>query len=233
MRATRRAFLATLATSALQADLEKGKSFPADWTRYSDPATEFEVFRLTDPAYGSHLPAYYNRTLSRRGGFLLFWSDRTGSSQAFRLDLKSGESRQLTQAHELDGSSLTLMPDERTFCVFDGPSLRQIAITNLRDREVYRVNEGWTRGDGVSVTGDGISAVLSEVRDQRHRLRLINIAKGFVSTVAEIDFRAAHPIPRPRRAQILYRQGDEALWLVNFDGRQNRRLKTAADGFLG
>src|SRR5207244_8446531 len=103
----------------------------------------------------------------------------------------------------------------------------------LRDREVYHVNEGWTRGPGVSVTGDGISAVLSEVRDQSSRLRLVNVAKGFATTVAEIDFPAAHPIPRPRRAQILYRQADEALWLVNFDGRQNRRLKTAPDGALG
>ena len=31
---------------------------------------------------------------------------------------------------------------------------------------------------------------------------------------------------------MLYRQGDEALWLVNTDGRQNRRLKLA-DGRVG
>ena len=35
-----------------------------------------------------------------------------------------------------------------------------------------------------------------------------------------------------RRSQILYRQGDEALWLVNTDGRQNRKLKLA-DGRVG
>src|SRR5712691_13215495 len=95
MSATRRAFLATLATSALHAELEKGRSFPSEWKLYSDPATEFDVYRLTAPAYSSHLPAYYNRALSRRGGFLLFWSDRTGSSQAFRMDLRSGERKQL------------------------------------------------------------------------------------------------------------------------------------------
>ena len=36
-------------------------------------------------------------------------------------------------------------------------------------------------------------------------------------------------MPRPRRAQILYRDGD-GLSLVNFDGRQNPKLKTAAGG---
>ena len=43
MSATRRAFLATLATSALHAELEKGKSFPSEWKLYSDPATEFDL----------------------------------------------------------------------------------------------------------------------------------------------------------------------------------------------
>ncbi len=38
----------------------------------------------------------------------------------------------------------------------------------------------------------------------------------------------ADPLPRPLRAQILYRQGDDALWLVNLDGQQNRKLKIAA-----
>ncbi|MCU1276423.1 MAG: domain protein beta Propeller [Bryobacterales bacterium] len=233
MRGTRRTFLATLATSALHGQTEKGKIFPSEWKRYSDPATEFEVYRLTNPTYSSQLPAYYNRTFSRRSGFLLFSSDRTGSRQAFRMDLKSGECRQLTQAENLDGASLTLLPDDQTFCVFDGPSLRQITIGTLRDRQVYRVAEGWTRGPGASVTADGASAILSEVRDQTSRLRRINIGTGAATTVVETAFPAAHPVARPRRAQVLYRQGDEALWLVNLDGRQNHRLKTAADGAIG
>src|SRR5216684_2024998 len=158
MRPTRRTALAAFAASALSAEMDKGKSFPSEWKRYLDPATEFEVFRLTNPAYSSHLPAYYNRALSRRGGFLLFSSDRSGSNQAFRMDLKSGECRQLTEAHDLDGASLALLPDERTFCFFDGPSLRQGNLASLRDREVYRVDEGWTRAPGASVTGDGASA---------------------------------------------------------------------------
>src|SRR5580698_2472223 len=70
MRPTRRAFLATLASSALDAELEKGKSFPPEWKRFSDPATEFEVYRLTDPAFSSCLPAYYNRAISKRHAFL-------------------------------------------------------------------------------------------------------------------------------------------------------------------
>jgi oligogalacturonide lyase len=233
MTATRRAFLATVAASTVHAEQAKGKSFPSEWGRYPDPATEFEVYRLTDPAHASHLPAYYNRAFSHRSGFLLFWSDRTGSNQAFRMDLKSGECRQLTEAEELDGDSITLAPDERSFFYFDGPSLRQTNFGGLRDREVYRIAEGWKRGPGGSVTGDGVSATISEAREKTSRIRLIGLMKSAVTTVTETPFSASHPIPRPRRAQILYRQGDEALWLVNLDGAQNRRLKTAPDGAIG
>jgi oligogalacturonide lyase len=33
------------------------------------------------------------------------------------------------------------------------------------------------------------------------------------------------PIPRPMRAQILFRQDDQALWMVNADGTQKHQLK--------
>src|SRR2546421_6791305 len=148
MRATRRGFLAAMASSTLQAELDKGKSFPSEWKRYQDPATEFDVYRLTDPAFSSYLPAHYNRALSRRHGFLLFSSDRAGSRQAVRMDLKTGECRQLTQAKELDGNSLSLLPGDGAFCFFDGPSLRQANLATLRDREMYRIPDGWSRGAG-------------------------------------------------------------------------------------
>lgn len=233
MRATRRAFVAALATTTLQAELEKGRNFPSEWKKYPDPATEFDVYRLTDPAFSSHLPAHYNRALSRHHGFLLFSSDRAGSNQAFRMDLKTGESRQLTKAHELDTESLSLLPDDRGFCFFDGPSLRQGNLGTLRDREIYRIPEDWSRGAGASVTGDGVSALFFEASPKASRLRLVRTAKGLAATVVETPFPGSHPVARPRRAQVLYRQGDEALWLVNFDGRQNRKLKTAPDGAIG
>ena len=230
MAATRRAFLATVAASTLRA--EQGH-FPSEWKRYPDPATEFDVIRLTDPAHSSYMPAYYNRALGHRGGFLLFASDRTGSKQAFRMDLHSGECRQLTQAEALDVESLTLTQDERTICFFDGASLRQHGLSGQRDREVYRVSEGWTRSAGATVTGDGISAVFTEVKEKSSRVRLIGLLKPGATTVVETAFPASYPAPRPKRAQILYRQGDDALWLVNLDGAQNRRLKTAPDGKIG
>ena len=97
--ATRRSFLATVcAALPAFAQEKKGESFPAASHHYSDPTTELDVIRLTDPAYSSTLPAYYSRTIARNSGFLLFCCDRGGSPQAFRIDLKTAQQRQLTDA---------------------------------------------------------------------------------------------------------------------------------------
>src|SRR5690349_21284189 len=137
MKLTRRAILAAAAAPALRAVSDKGTTFPSEWRRYADPTTEFEVVRLTDPANTSCLPEYYNRYISKRSSFLLFYGDRSGTRQAFRMDLKNGETRQLTSAADLDGETLVLMPDERSFLCFDGPALRRVDFSGLRDRELY------------------------------------------------------------------------------------------------
>ncbi len=224
---TRRALIASLSLPRLL-PAEKGQTFDPDRRRYPDPATEFEVLRLTDPAYSSYLPAYYARALDRRGNFLIYACDRSGTLQAFRMDLKNGESRQLTDAKAIDRASLSLAADERTFCYIDGVSLRQMILSNLRERELYRAPEGFAPAGGISLTSDGLYATFVERREQKHRMRLLRLARGTVATVFEADEPLLVPRPRPRRAGILYQRGDGSLWLVNFDGRDNRRLRTAA-----
>src|SRR5271157_2251262 len=94
---TRRSFLATgFASAVFAAEGHKGANFPAAIRRYADPTTELDVYRLTDPAYASVLPAYYNRAIARNSAWMLFGCDRGGTPQAFRLDLKTGDMRQLT-----------------------------------------------------------------------------------------------------------------------------------------
>jgi oligogalacturonide lyase len=224
-RWTRRAFLVSGLAPWMFAE-QKGALLPSAWHRYSDPATEFEVLRLTDPAHACRLPAYYNRTLSRRGGFLLYSSDDTGTPQAYRMDLHSGESRRLTQAAQLDAASIAMLPDERNMCYCDGRALYHMTLGNLRAREVYEVADGWERCPGASVADDG-AALIGESQAGASRLLIVGLQRGGTRTVTEAPFVLSHPQARPKRAQILYRQADEALWLVNSDGTQNRKLPLA------
>jgi oligogalacturonide lyase len=233
---TRRSFLATVCAALPMAAAhdqdkaaqdKKGESFPAGSRHYSDPTTELDVIRLTDPSYSSTLPAYYNRTISRNSGFLLFCCDRGGSPQAFRIDLKTAQTRQLTDTPDLDASSLTLTPDNRSFCYFAGPSLYISSLSTLHERELHRVPEGWERCAGLSVGPDGTHATFAEKKGDQSRLRIVSLAQGAPRTVIEAPFPISDPLPRPLRAQILYRQADDALWMVNLDGQQNRKLKLA------
>ena len=203
-----------------------GAAFPSAIKRYADPATDFDVYRLTDPAFSSILPAAYNRSIARNNGWMLFCSDRSGSQQASRLDLKTGETRELTTADSLDASSLTLTPDNRSFCFFAGRSL-YISLIGGRARELYKIPDGWERTAGFSVGPDGTHATFVEAQDDSSRLRMVPLAPGPARTVVESPFQMTHPIARPLRAQILFRQADEALWLVNADGTQKHALKLA------
>jgi len=210
----------------------KGQLFDSDWRRYSDPATELEVYRITDPTYTSTLPDYTNRIISRNSASLLFCCDRAGSPQAFRMDLKTGETRQLTDRPNLDAASLNLLPDGRSFCYFADRILYLVNFATLREREVYTIPEGWDRSPGLSVTSDSALAVFAERRDDRSRLRGVPFAAGAPRSILEAGVPISNPIERPLRGQFLYRAMPEAqaseIWIVDRDGRRNRRLKLAA-----
>lgn len=222
---TRRWFLLS-APAVCFADVNwKTRNFPPAITRYPDPATEFIVVRLTDPAHASHLPAYYGRAISRHGSFLLCSSDLPGRLEALRLDLKTGQTRQLTEASDLDPASLTLLGDDHGFCYFDRGKLMASNLSNLRTREVYRIPEGFEPG-GSSVAEDGQYATVVEKKRSQYRLQLINMARGTASKLVESEEELRDPIPRPKRASVLYRRGG-AVWLVNFDAQQNYRLRLA------
>jgi oligogalacturonide lyase len=198
-----------------------------EWRRYPDPATELEVIRLTDPAFAGGMTAPHLHQFTRRGGLLLYWSDRTGSRQAFLLNLKQGASQQLTESMALDGASLSLSPDERSFFFFDGPVLFESLLATIRPREIHRVPEGSER-TGFSVAGDG---VIFFVERREDKSRLLSLTRSpaprpaVVRTIAEIDDQIDEVMVRPQHTQVLYRTGG-ALWIMNRDGSAKRRLKT-------
>ena len=227
---SRRFFLAAIPGVCAAATVGKGSLLPSSVFRYPDPTTEFPVFRLTDPEHASVLPPHYARAVSRKGSFLVFASDRSasdasGSTQAYRLDLKSGQARLLTDAENFDPACFTLLADERSFCYADGARLYISSLTSLRPREVYRAPEGYKTA-GMSVTDDGLFAALIERTESHYRLQWIRMLDGMAITLAEADEELADPSPRPRRASVLYRRGG-GCWLANADGKQNYRLRLA------
>ena len=217
-----------------------GRLSGPEWKRYADPATELEVVRLTDPAFASGMTAAHLRQFTRRSESLLYWSERysreipgesPGARQAFLLDLKQGESRQLTQAPALDPFSLSLSPDERSFVFFDGSSLYESPLGNVHPREIHVVPETCVRA-GLTIAADG--TVLFSERENG-KSRIVSVLRQQSRRILDTDQEIEELMARPRHPQILYRtRGDATLgdspggqfWLVNSDGSGKRQLKT-------
>jgi oligogalacturonide lyase len=224
----RRLFLASLAAATYAAETTaKGRTFPSVAVRYPDPATEFTILRLTDPQFTASLPAPGNRGATARQ--LLYASDFTGTSQAFRMDLKSKESRQLTEAEHLDPASLALLQNEKGFWHFDGPNLIETTFSGLKTREIYRIPEDFEKLPGASYSDDAQYAVWVEKGASTHRLQLLHIPHGAAITLVESPGELSDPLLRPRGTSLVYRNRGE-LWSVHFDGQQNARLPLAEGG---
>ncbi len=191
--------------------------------RYADPATELPVIRLTDPAFASGMTAPHLHQFTRRSDTLLYWSERDGTRQAFLLEIKQGDSKQLTSAVALDPMSLSLLPDERSFLYFDGPALNEVFFLNMRSRVLYTVPDGIGRS-GLTIGLDG-SVLFVEKQNGRSFIRSVSRMPLRARTIAQMEGDIQDLDARPRRPQLLYRTGD-ALWLINNDGSGRRQLRT-------
>src|SRR5579871_605663 len=140
--------------------------------RYADPATEFPVTRLTDPAYASIPAAFYNRGISKHN-FMLYSSDVTGRFEIYRMDLKTGQAKQLTECETLNPGSLTLLAEDRGFCYLDGERVMQSAMSGARARELYRAAECFEIG-AMSMAEDGLYAAVVERKAGKSRLQLVH-----------------------------------------------------------
>ena len=219
---SRRAFVGALAATAQAAD--KPAVTPTEARRFRDPATEFDLTRLTDPTRSNcWLPPPPLKSLSSRSNSLLYASDRSGSVQAYRLDLKTGESRQLTNATALDPFTLSWTPNEKAVAYFDGPRLQ---VQDKRLNTVYSAEQEWEHVLPYTLSDTGQHAAVVERRAGRYRTRVVEVRSREARTIFEASEPVRHLRFRPKRNALLYNHNG-GLWVVNFDGRGSQRLPIA------
>jgi oligogalacturonide lyase len=188
--------------------------------RYADPATDLPVVRLTDPAFASGMPAPHLRQFGRRSDTLLYWSERGGTCQAYLLNLKSGESKQLTEVAALDPASVTLSADERSIYFFDGRELNETSLANLKSRPLYESPEGSVR-TGMTVASDASVLFAERTGGQS---RIVRVLRQHTFPVSGVDGEIESLMARPRRPEMAWRAGD-GVWLANLDGTGKQQLR--------
>lgn len=127
-----------------------GKTYAPEWCEIQDPLTGRQVRQLTDsPAEDYHL-YFYNPSVTPDGNYLVFFSERTGISNLFRLDLHNGMIVQLTDAQPVRaeywpftvsvkgvGSCLAAMGNHgREVFYFEGSDLFAVEIEGLKRRQL-------------------------------------------------------------------------------------------------
>lgn len=172
------------------------------------------------------MTAPYLRQFTRHSDRLLYWSERSGTPQAYLGNLQSGESEQLTDVAALDPASLSLSPDDRSFFYFDGPVLYEGALAKPIARQIYRVADGAVRS---GFTADSGGAILFVERTGT-RTTFVRIQKGQAHRAFETAGPVEDPLARPgnpkSRLRLLWRQSG-ALWIGGLDGRDRHQPKIA------
>ena len=195
----------------------------SEFRRYADPATELEVVRLTNPAFAIGLTAPHLCQFTKRVDAMIYWSERDGTRQIYRLDLKSGESKLLTNAAALDVTSFALSSDDRYLYYFDGSVLRSVTSGLSNPRDIYKM----PNGSPVSMTVASDGSVLFSDGSRIMRVALQKTAP--IVDGEKIDLVMARPLPRTNLADR--REG--AYWLVNTDGTGSKQLTLAASATTG
>lgn len=128
-----------------------GTRYPSERRTYRDAQTGRQVTQLTNsPAEDYHL-YFYNPAVTPDGRYLIFFSERTGLSNLFRLQLDSGEIIQLTDTRPVRaeywpfteavrgaGACLAAIGSAgREVFYFEGQELWAVEIESLRARQLF------------------------------------------------------------------------------------------------
>lgn len=166
-----------------------GESFPAERSRFTDPISGVRVEQLTNYRGHSHHFYFTNPGWYQNGEKLLFGSDRNNRTNLFSLDLDSGVITQLTDLEpvplprevEFLRACVSTLNNEAYF--WHGLSLMALDLDSLKQRELYRMDEGWDVSM-INVTADGkyVCASISEDLSDRFAVDLLRGYVGFWET---------------------------------------------------
>lgn len=216
---TRRTFLSAASTSSLLF-ASRGQETAGEAKKFIDPATEFEVLRISAPGRAAWLPYPENRAFTRKGDALIFASDREGAPQLFRHHFKQNKLKALTGASKLNTDSFTLTAGDKTLLYFDGSRLMAGSLNGGKEREVFATPGELGLKLRVAPSDDGAVIVVANQR------RVVWASGKRASDVAEASSDISCLSVRPRRMEVSFVAGGR-MRCVGLDGKKEIPLKTA------
>ncbi|MGC4049886.1 MAG: hypothetical protein QM757_10280, partial [Paludibaculum sp.] len=194
MEQSRRSFLASVAVGS------------QEWVRYQDPATEFDVRRLTSPEHESTLSPPPARCIDRRSKILLFSAKSEEKWAPFQIDLSNGQIKPIAVVEEYAPESLTFSADDRSALFFSGSKLISIQLGNQHRLELAEIRDNWQHA-GPAGFDRGWSITLFR-RNQRRKLEhpAVAPAQGEPGDRRRGAWRGARHDPQPEARHAVMAQ---------------------------
>ena len=124
--------------------MAKGMRVKLQYQVSLDPDTGAEVTRLTPPEVTCHRNYFYQKCFFNDGSHLLFAGEFDGHWNYYLLNLEQAEAVQLTEGAGDNTFGGFLSPDDKyLYYVKNDRVLREVNLTTLAERDVYRVPEEW------------------------------------------------------------------------------------------
>lgn len=230
-----------------------GEKIQNKFSTYTDPHTNTQVTRLTEPDHVSHHMYFYNKMTTSDGNHLLYCPVLNGERQLFLMNLGTGEAVQLTEGDELDDYGGEISADDRYVFYQQKKAIWQLELSTLTRKCVYSIQEGWN-GGGWGMSDDNRFLAIVETEQaslperkkganwdffaqtceaKPHcRLVYVDLETGSFHTVVEDRCWFGHAQIRPGDADTIlfchegpYDLIDARLWLVQKDGSNYRCCK--------
>lgn len=229
-----------------------GKRFPSEKRTLVDAKTGIDITTLTSSSANDVKIYQTHPQWTSDGKWIVFVSDRTGSSQAFAVNEASGTIVQLTEDPDTDTSSLNLARKKNRLYYFRGsrgktaqliqldldPVLHAGGPDALPEPSVYQrvimtLPADLQMTGGFSLDADEQHAYVGVSRDgqfEKGAIRSIDLADGKLATVLDAPFRMGHVQCNPWvPGEILYchETGGDApqrMWLTHADSSGTQPL---------
>ncbi|MBU2491655.1 MAG: oligogalacturonate lyase family protein [Bacteroidetes bacterium] len=149
-----------------------GKKYPAEWKEHPALIDGFKVIQITtSPAEDSK---FYLTTDSYfpEMNVVAFVSNRTGTWNLFYCDLSTGEITQVTDFPEKikddgHGNICSNKTNEVIYYYKPEATLRKINLKTFEDTFLYRLPEGFKKGNSLTASADGSIIALTAIKGEK------------------------------------------------------------------
>lgn len=162
---------------------------PTGIRRFTDERSGREVWQITSDDGFNHCAYFEAQPFTYDDQYLVYASRRSGATQLYRADLKSGEHARITQGKDVQGMSYSIYPDGRTVIFQEGTRLvrTEVAtgqVTWALDMATLRIPGAESFSAGRTYSNDGRYTAVAYA-GKREGIALLDLGHGKVHAIIE------------------------------------------------